>query len=89
MYAYRPLSLWALQKLLEREMLGQEARYERFMAQMVYILAAGRKIDMERTESFGAQVDQAFKNPFSAKREKEMPRTAAEIKQYVLKLLEE
>lgn len=49
---------------------------------MLYMLAARRRIDTDRTERFGTQVDRVYADPFAKKKQaKEM--TAAEIKQYL------
>ena len=58
------------------------------MAKMVYVLAGGQHIDTDRTEGFAPQVEEAYKNPFEAKHRKKQPQTAAEIRQYVICLLE-
>lgn len=87
MYALRPRSIRSLQAILERETLGQRARFERFAAEMLYIIAAGKRIDTERTERFSAQLDQVYKNPFERRRAQ--PQTAAEIKAYILERVEE
>ena len=87
MYAYKPKSLWSLSKLIDREILGQQARYERFMANMLFILASGKHIDMDQSPDFKYQVDEAFKNPFVER--KQAPQTAEEIKQYILQRLGE
>lgn len=53
------------------------------MAEMIYILASGEHIDADRTERFGAQLEEVFANPFArAQRSKKMSST--EIKDYVL-----
>ena len=49
---------------------------------MLYFIAAGKHIDTDRTERFGAQVDRIHRNPF--KKEKPQPRTAREIKDYIV-----
>jgi len=62
-------------------MAGQTARFERFAANMLYVLAKGHRIDQEQVEPFGVQLDEIYRNPFR-KPEKEM--TAEEIKKHVL-----
>ena len=59
------------------------------MAQMMYVLAAGKHIDADRTEGFMEQVHEVYANPFEKKRRKTNEMSAEEIKQYVLNLLEE
>ena len=51
-------------------MLGQTARFERFAADMLYMIASGRKYDMDAVEMFGKQVDEVWKNPFGGKEHK-------------------
>ena len=67
-------------------MLGHTARYERFVAQMVYVLAGGKHIDMERVPNFSSQIEEMYENPFAKKAPQ--PQTAKEIKEHVLRLLE-
>ena len=86
MYQFHPLSFRSLETLLERENLGQRARFERFVADLLYILAAGRNIDMDRADRFSVQLEEVFANPF-VHRQKQ-PQTAAEIKDYILGKLE-
>lgn len=68
-------------------MFSQRARFERFAADMLYIIAAGSRIDPDRTERFGKQVEDVFRNPFVKQVKK--PETAAEIKEYMIKKIEE
>ena len=77
--------MWALTMLLEHGALCQQARYERFMARMMFWLAGGKHIDTDATEGFEAQVEAVYANPFEKK--KEQPMTAEEIKLHVLRLL--
>ena len=74
----------ALTMLLEHDVLGQRGRFERFAAEMLYIMAAGAHIDTNRVERFGVQLDEIYRNPFE---KKEQPMTAAEIKRYIIKRL--
>jgi len=66
--------------------MGQQARFERFAAEMMYILAAGKQIDMDRVRPFAERLDDIYANPFEKKRYQ--PETAEEIKQYILDRLE-
>lgn len=77
----------ALSALVEHEALGQRARFERYAASMLYAIAAGIKIDTDRVERFGAQVDKVYANPFVTK--KQEPRTAAEIKAHLIERIDE
>lgn len=67
-------------------MLGQHARFERFVADMLFHIAAGERIDASRSKRFGEIVDQVYKNPY-AEAPKEM--TAEEIKNYIVSRLED
>jgi len=72
--------LRALSLLLEHDTLGQHARFERYAAELLFILAAGEHIDKDKAERFAEQVDRVYKNPFAAEK-KEM--NAEEIKQHI------
>lgn len=70
--------------LLEHDVIGQRARFERFAAEMLYMIAAGARIDTNRVDRFGIQLDEIYRNPFE---KKEQPMTAEEIKRYIIKRL--
>jgi hypothetical protein len=80
-YAYRPISLRALTYLVEHETGGQGARFERFVADLMFHIAGGQHIDTERTQRFSEQLEKLYENPFEKKKK---PQTAAEIKGYIL-----
>ena len=63
--------------------MSQQARFERFAASMLYAIAAGSKIDTDKTEPFSRQVNDLYRNPFEEKQQKKQPETAAEIKAYI------
>ena len=69
-------------------MLGQTARFQRYAAELLYVIAADRKIDPDRMPRFAEQVDEIYKNPFgeTAKTKK---MSADEIKQHIWNKLEE
>ena len=46
------------------------------------MIAAGQKIDTDRAERFGVQVDKLYVNPFEKRTKKRQPYTAKEIKEY-------
>lgn len=50
---------------------------------MMYALAAGIKIDTDKTEPFSHQVNDLYRNPFEKKKQANQPKTAAEIKAYI------
>ena len=66
---------------MDHETNGQRARFERWIAEMIYVIASGEKIDSDRTERFGALLEKIYENPFDKKKK---PMTAGEIKDYVL-----
>lgn len=69
--------------------MSQQARFERFAASMMYALAAGIKIDTDKTEPFSHQVNDLYRNPFEEKQQKKQPETAAEIKAHILRKIRE
>lgn len=50
---------------------------------MLYIIAAGRKIDTDSVQPFGKQVEEIYRNPFGIKRKL----TAEDIKRQVVERL--
>ena len=76
-------------KLIERDMLSQRARFERFAADMLFHMAGGEKIDTERSGNFGKQVDDVYRNPFEGRGNDTKNMTAAEIKEYMLMRIRE
>lgn len=72
----------SLINLVTREATGPLAMFERFSAEMLYVIASGDHIDKDRVERFGARLERYFANPFeSLTPEKKM--TAADIKDHV------
>ena len=71
----------SLQRILEHEILGQRARFERYMAEMAFHVAAGSHIDPERSPRFGEQIEKIYSNPFHTAEEK---MTAEDIRQRTL-----
>lgn len=64
--------------------MNQQARFERYAADMLFAIASGIKIDAEKSPRFREQIDEMYANPFEAKRAKQsQPKTAEEIKQYI------
>jgi len=55
------------------------------VADMLYVLACGGRIDSNAADRFGEYVDRVYKNPFEENRG---PQTTAEITQYILQKLE-
>lgn len=73
---------------MQHEVMGQHARFERFIADKIFCIAAGRKIDDKRSKPFSELVDEIYANPFEkAKQTKEM--SAEEIKAYIVERLED
>ena len=85
MYRFCPLSIRSRGAILEHEALGQTARFERYVADLLYVLACGGHIDSKQAQRFGDVVDRVYHSPFEENRG---PQTAAEIKQYILQILE-
>ena len=56
---------------------------------MLYFIATGQKIDPDRTDKFGKQVDLIYQNPFAKEEKKNEPHTAEEIKQHILNRIRE
>ena len=54
---------------------------------MLYMIAAGTKIDTQRSERFGKQIEQIYRDPFV--QVKETPKTRDEIVSYIYKRVEE
>ena len=86
-YAYRPGSLRSLWRLMVHEVYGQTARFQRYAASMLYAIAGGQKIDMNRTEPFGRQIDDIYRNPFQ--RRGVGLQTRKEIEEYIIRRLTE
>lgn len=76
----------ALADLVEYEANGQRARFERFMAELMFRIAGGEHIDTECTKRFGEQLDVIYANPFEKKAK---PMTASEIKDHILSKIRE
>jgi len=77
----------ALADLVAHEALGQRARFERYAADMLFMIAAGQKIDTNRTDRFSKKVGEIYRNPFVAVQKK--PETKAEIVDYIYQKVEE
>ena len=75
----------ALTELLKHEVLGQRARYERYTADLLYMIAAGMKIDTNKVERFGALVDMVYGDPF---KEPEKPMSAADVKRHLIEKID-
>lgn len=70
---------------MEYEANGIHARFERFMADMLFYVAGGSHIDMERTGRFSDQLETFYANPFQVSNVKQTAEMSAEeIKQYIL-----
>ena len=66
-------------------MIGEEARFRRYAAQMLRIIAADRKLDYDGSASFGDQMDAVYANPFETKENEEL--TTEQIVNRVLEKL--
>ena len=72
---------------MEHEVYGQTARFQRYAASMLYAIAGGQKIDMNRTEPFGRQIEDIYRNPF--RRRGVGLQTRKEIEEYIIRRLTE
>ena len=72
--------------MIEHDVVGQTARFERYVADKVYAVASGMKLDPDRNMRFGEIVDELYKNPFKAKEEK---MSAKDIIDYYMERLSE
>ena len=86
-YAFQPLSLRALQQILHHMVHGEQARFQRFVADKLFWIAAGKKIDANKSERFGRQLEDIYRNPFKPR--PAGPQTRQEIEQYIIKRLTE
>lgn len=86
-YAYRPQSLRSLWRLMTHEVFGQTARFQRFAASMLFAIAGGQKIDLDRSEPFSRQIEDIYRNPFQ--RRAAGPQTRKEIEEYIIRRLTE
>ena len=77
----------ALEDLLMHEALGPRARFERYAADMLYMIAAGIKIDTKRSEKFSKQIDEIYRDPFVIVQKK--PETKEDIVDYIYRKVEE
>lgn len=80
------MTLESLGRLLEHEVVGQRARFERYAADMLFMLASGQRVDAEKTPRFVTIVDEIYRNPF-VRREK--PMSAEDIRKYTLRKVRE
>ena len=65
--------------------MGQTARFERYMADLMHFVASGRKIDPEKSPKFITQIEKMYRNPF----EKKDLRSADEIKAHIIGRIKE
>ena len=72
---------------MQHEMLGPRARFERYAADMLYWIAAGKHIDPDRSPRFSDLIDDVYRNPFKKKKTEKM--TAEDIKQHLLQRIRE
>ena len=70
----------SLINLVTREATGPRAIFERFTADMLYVIASGDKIDKDRVERFGERLERYYDNNTGEQKKK---MTAAEIKDHV------
>ena len=74
---------------MEHNALNQQARFERYAASLLCAIAAGVKIDPDRTEKFTKQMDDLYKNPFTETKQQNRPTSAADIRAHILSRIRE
>ena len=74
----------AMIDLITYEVAGPRARYERYTADMLYIMAAGERLDTDKAERFGTILEGVYRNPFGMSNGAGKLKTAADIKAYLL-----
>ena len=72
--------------MIQHDVAGHTARFERFAADLLYIIASGKHIDDLRTRKFGEQIEELYRNPFA---KKNRLNSADDVKKYILHRLEE
>ena len=72
--------------MLQHEALGPEARFRRYAADLLFVIASGKNIDADRTPRFTEILKEIYQDPFEKKVKK--PETAEEIKAYIVGKLE-
>lgn len=61
--------------------MGQTSRWQRFTAELLYVMASGKRIDENKTERFGEILKEVYSDPF--KKKTRQPETAQEIISYI------
>ncbi len=74
---------------MEHHANGREAQFDRFVANLLYVIASGKRIDDTRTPKFGKILEDLYENPFTKKKRKKQPKTSAEIKNYICGRIQE
>lgn len=81
MYAYGPLSVKSLFMLLSHHSTGPEARWRRYTADLLRVIASGMRIDPERSHSYEDILKEVYSDPFVKR--KPQPQTTNEIIAYI------
>lgn len=63
-----------------REVDGPRAKFERYAADMLYVVASKGQLDTDTAKRFGEILEEYYANPFEKKKKK---MSAADIKSYV------
>lgn len=71
--------------ILRHHTFGQTARFERYTADLLWFIAAGKRIDPDRTVRFRDLVDRVFTPP----EKEEKPMTAAEVKAHIVSKIDD
>ena len=53
----------SLRHLLHHDIYGEDKRWQRFMSNMIHVIAQGKRIN-DTAETFGAQLDAIYKAPW-------------------------
>ena len=63
------------------------ARWQRYTADLLFVIASGQKINPDRTQRFREILKEVYKNPFE--KTARQPESAEEIKTYIVGRLED
>ena len=67
-------------------MYGEEARWRRYAARMLRVIACGQTLDPNRNGTFADEVEEVYRSPWT-RQEKQQPQTVEEIKERLLQRL--
>lgn len=67
--------------------MGQAARYQRYTAELLFVIASGQRIDPDKSPKFKDILQEIYRDPFEKKAPQ--PMTAEEIKSYLVRKMED